>query len=162
MDSDLLELYKKGIKTKEDIEEDYKKRLEEKNRIKNEILLKTGLLCLRLTEDYFRETRYILSKREAEEGETVEIKYKRRELDNNIDIGSFVIDDDNRKYYRIIQLTDNDVPKTHCFVDMNTGIVYKARNSTSANKKLAWNIDECIRVADWRGYYLNEDPKIGE
>jgi hypothetical protein len=45
---------------------------------------------------------------------------------------------------------------------MNTGIVYKPRNSTSANKKLAWDIDECIRVADWRGYYLNEDPKIGE
>jgi hypothetical protein len=162
MDSDLLELYKKGIKTKEDIEVDYKSRLEEKERVERMILLKTGLLCLRLTEDYFRETRYILSKMEAEGGETLEIKYKRRELDNNIDIGSFVIDDDNRKYYRILQLTDTDVPKTHCFVDMKTGIVYKPRNSTTANKKLAWDIDECIRVADWRGYYLNEDPKIGE
>lgn len=162
MDSDLLELHKKGIKTKEDIEADYKRRLEEKNRVQNMILLKTGLLCLRLTEDYFRETRYILSKMEAENGETIEIKYKKRELDNNIDIGSFVIDDDNRKYYRVLQLTDTDVPKTHCFVDMKTGIVYKPRNSTTANKKLAWDIDECIRLADWRGYYLNEDPKIGE
>lgn len=160
MDSDLLELYKKGIKTKEDIEVDYNGRLEEKNRIKNIILLKTGLLCLRLTGDYFRETRYILDRRESEEGETIEIKYKKRELDNNLDIGSFVIDGDSKKYYRILQLTDTDVPKTHCFVDINTGIVYKPRNSTSANKKIAWDIDECIRVADWRGYYLNQDPKI--
>jgi hypothetical protein len=161
MDSDLLELYKKGIKTKEDIEVDYKSRLEERDRVKNMILLKTGLLCLKLTNDYFRETRYILSRRELEEGETIEIKYKKRELDNNLDIGSFVIDDDNKKYYRILQLTDSDSPKTHCFIDMNSGIVYKPRSSTSANKKIAWDIDECIRVADWRGYYLNEDPKIG-
>ena len=71
MDSDLLELYKKGIKTKEDIDADYKSRLEEKERVKNMILLKTGLLCLKLTEDYLRETRYILSRRELEEGETI-------------------------------------------------------------------------------------------
>lgn len=162
MDSDLLELYKKGIKTKEDIEEDYKRRLEERNLVKNQILLKTGLLCLKLTRDYFRETRYILGRREQEEGETLEIKYKKRELDNNLDIGSFVIDDDNKKYYRVIQLTDTDTPKTHCFIDMNTGTVYKPRSSTTANKKLAWDLDECLRVADWRGYYLNEDPKIGD
>lgn len=162
MDSDLLELYKKGVKTKEDIEADYKRRLEKKNLIKNKILLKTGLLCIKLTKDYFRETLYILNRRELEEGETIEIKYKKRELENNLDIGSFVIDNDSKKYYRILQLTDTDVPKTHCFVDINTGIVYKPRNSTSANKKIAWSIDECIRVADWRGYYLNKDPEIGD
>lgn len=159
MDSDLLELYKKGIKTKKDIEEDYRNRLEEKSNTKNKILLKTGILCLKLIKDYFRESHYILNRRELEEGETIEIKYKKRELENNLDIGSFIIDENNSKYYKILQLTESNTPKIHCFIDKNSGIVYKPRNSVSANKKIFWDIDECIRVADWRGYYLNEDQK---
>ena len=135
---------------------------DDQEKIKNKNLLKIGLLCIKLTEDYFRENRYILSKREIDEGETFEIKYKKRELENNLDIGSFIIDSDNKKYHRVFQLTANDEPKIHCFVDKVSCIVYKPRNSTSANKKLGWDIDECIRVADWRGYYLNKDPEIGD
>jgi hypothetical protein len=158
MDSDLLDLYKKGIKTKEEIEEDYQRRLEEVEKFKQTIYFKTGLLCLALTKDYRRESYWILQRTIEEEGESLDSKYKKRELDNNLDLGSFIIDADNRKYFKILQITEDDEPKVHAFVDFTDGKVYKARGSASANRKLGWDIDLCVRVADWRGFYLNKDP----
>ena len=69
------------------------------------------------------------------------------------------IDDNNRKYYRVLQLTDDDDCKAHCFVDMFDGRVYKPRTQTTANKKYWWDLDECLKIADCHGYYLNKDPE---
>lgn len=158
MDADLLDLFNKGIKTKEEIEEDYQQRLVEKERIKKLLLLKTGLLCIKLTNDYRRESYWILDRLEKQNGESIDTKYKRRELDNNLDLGAFFMDIDNRKYYKIYQVTEDDEPKVHAFVDFIDGKVYKPRSSSSANRTLGWDIDLCLNVADWRGYYLNKDP----
>tara|TARA_B100000902_G_C26616005_1_gene577472 strand:- start:64 stop:546 length:483 start_codon:yes stop_codon:yes gene_type:complete len=155
MDDDLLRLYEEGIKTLEDIKVDYAARLAARKYRPEEVLLKTGLLCLKLTENYFAEQNYIVDKEEDQ----VKKKFKKRELDNNYNIGSFVIDDNNRKYYRVLQLTDDDDCKTHCFVSMIDGVVYKPRSQTAANKKVSWDLNECLKLADWRGFYLNPDPK---
>jgi|TARA_B100001094_G_scaffold132279_1_gene128131 hypothetical protein len=155
MDDDLLRLYEEGIKTLDDIKVDYAARLSARQYQPDEVLLKTGLLCIKLTENYFAEQTYIADKEE----DPVKKKFKRRELDNNYNIGSFVIDDNNRKYYRVLQLTDDDDCKTHCFVGMTDGVVYKPRSQTAANKKVTWDLNECLKLADWRGFYLNPDPK---
>tara|TARA_B100001250_G_C19190955_1_gene525125 strand:- start:43 stop:525 length:483 start_codon:yes stop_codon:yes gene_type:complete len=155
MDDDLLRLYEDGIKTLDDIKVDYAARLAARKYRPEEVLLKTGLLCLKLTENYFAEQKYIADKEEDE----VKKKFKKRELENNYNIGSFIIDDNNRKYYRVLQLTDDDDCKTHCFVGMEDGVVYKPRSQTAANRKVKWDLNECLRLADWRGFYLNLDPK---
>ncbi len=155
MDDDLLQLYRQGIKSLDDIKEDYAARLAARKYSPEEVLLKTGLLCIKLTEQYFGEQKYIADK----EGDDKKKKFKKRELENNYNIGSFIIDDDNRKYYRVLQLTDDDDCKAHCFVDMVDGVVYKPRSQTAANKKVMWDLNQCLQVADWRGFYLNPDPE---
>ena len=74
-------------------------------------------------------------------------------------VNEIKIDDNNRKYYRVLQLTDDDDCKAHCFVDMFDGRVYKPRTQTTANKKYWWDLDECLKIADCHGYYLNKDPE---
>jgi len=155
MDDDLLRLYEDGIKTLGDIKEDYAARLAARKYRPEEVLLKTGLLCIKLTEQYFGEQKYIADK----ESDDKKRKFKKRELENNYNIGSFIIDDNNRKYYRVLQLTDDDDCKTHCFVGMVDGVVYKPRSQTAANKKITWDLNQCLRTADWRGFYLNPDPE---
>ena len=60
---------------------------------------------------------------------------------------------------KIVQILDEDEYKLHAFVGFADGVVYKPRNDHSANRKLGWDLDLCIRVCDWRGFYLNKDPK---
>ena len=56
-------------------------------------------------------------------------------------------------------MTDDDDCKTHCFIGMTDGVVYKPKSQKTANKKVSWDLNECLRLADWRGFYLNPDPK---
>ena len=155
MDDDLLQLYRQGIKSLDDIKEDYAARLAARVYKPEEVMQKTGLLCLRLTREYFRVQHHIAD----HEDDATKKKFMKRELDNNYNIGSFIIDDNNRKYYRVLQLTDDDDCKAHCFVDMFDGRVYKPRTQTTANKKYWWDLDECLKIADCHGYYLNKDPE---
>ena len=155
MDDDLLQLYRQGIKSLDDIKEDYAARLAARVYKPEEVMQKTGLLCLRLTREYFRVHHHIAD----HEDDATKKKFMKRELDNNYNIGSFIIDDNNRKYYRVLQLTDDDDCKAHCFVDMVDGRVYKPRTQTTANKKYWWDLDECLKIADCHGYYLNKDPE---
>ena len=124
------------------------------------ILLKCGLLCLKLTNDYRAHTKFILDRREKQEGLTPSMEFKRREMNNSLDIGSFILDNHSKKYHRIYQINDSDGLDLHALVDNSTGIVYKPKSNGYANKNLSWDINQCIRVADWRGYYLNADPVI--
>lgn len=128
--------------------------------LKEKYLNKVGMLCIALTKDYRRETLWMLDRIESQEGESLETKFKRREVNNNFEIGAFVIDISNRKYFKICRIDDEGELHTHAFVSFEDGTVYKPKTETTANKALGWDIDECIRVADWRGYYLNKDPKI--
>ena len=120
MDDDLLQLYRQGIKSLDDIKEDYAARLAARQYQPEEVMLKTGLLCLRLTKEYFRVHHHIAD----HEDDAKKKKFMKRELENNYNIGSFFIDDNNRKYYRVLQLTDDDDCKAHCFVGMTDGRVY--------------------------------------
>ncbi len=124
---------------------------------KENILLKVGLLCLSLTNDYIKENTRILQKNIRNGINVTDNKLRLKELENCLEIGSFIIDE-TKKYYKIMQITDEDDLKLHCFVDINTSLVYKPQNQNSPSKKISFDIDHCIKIADWRGYYLKNVP----
>lgn len=119
------------------------------------ILLKVGFLCLRLTKNYFNEVSNIAKKQIRDNINVRDNKFKLKELENYLELGSFFIEE-TRKYYKINQFTDESDLKVHCFVDKENGLVYKPMNRNSPNKKKMHQIDKCIECADWRGYYLSD------
>jgi len=123
------------------------------------VLNKSGLLCLKLTSHYRNQTKFILSRKEQAEGETLEVKLRKKQLNKNLDLGSFLLDTSGTKYYRIYHYNE-DGHILHAVIDSDTGTVYKPNSNGYLNKNLSWDIDQCIRVADWKGYYLNADPVV--
>jgi hypothetical protein len=119
------------------------------------ILLKTGFLCLKLTKNYFNEVSSIAKKLIRDNIDVRSNKFKLKELDNYLELGSFFIEE-TKKYYKVYQFTDESDSKIHCFVDKESGLVYKPLNRNSPNKRRVYEIDKCILHADWRGYYLND------
>lgn len=122
------------------------------------ILIKSGLLCIKLTKDYYSHNKFLLDRLEQDESNSQKVKFKRREMKNNLEIGAFILDTTGKRYYRIYQLDDCDSYSLHCIIDSTTGIVFKPKSDGYPNKGISWNIDECIRVADCGGNYLNLDP----
>lgn len=65
-----------------------------------------------------------------------------------------------RKYYKIVQVTvtANDThTSVHCFVDKNTGDVYKPAGWAAPAKGVRFNIlrdMDILQNADWAGSYL--------
>jgi hypothetical protein len=65
-----------------------------------------------------------------------------------------------KKFHKIIFYyeTENDVHQsTHCFIDRNTGDVYKAASYAQPAKGIRYNIlrdMDILRNADWAGGYL--------
>ncbi len=127
---------------------------------KRAVLNKVGLLCLALNRDYRRENLWRISRIEASEGESLETKFKKREINNNLEIGSFVIDCEkrNKKYFKICRIDDEIELIPHAFVDFTTSRVHRVKGK-SADKTVHWDLDECIRICDWQGFYLNKDPQ---
>jgi hypothetical protein len=127
---------------------------------KREILNKVGLLCLALNKDYRRETLWRLTRIEETQGETLETKFMRRGLENSLEIGAFVIDCEkrNKKYFKICRIDDEYEFVPHAFVDFTTSRVHRVKGK-NADKSVHWDLDDCIRLCDWRGYYLNKDPE---
>lgn len=125
--------------------------------LKKQILLNVGLLCINLTKDYFKENERIFNKLIRDGFDVKDNKLRLKELQNCLEIGSFVIDE-NSKYYKVMQIMDDDSFKTHCFVDINTGELYKPQNQNSPNKKRTFDLKQCIKISDWRGHYLKNVP----
>ena len=65
-----------------------------------------------------------------------------------------------RKYHKIQQMDSNGERTTHCFVDKETGQVFKPASHKSPNKTVRYDLsnDEsralCFQRADWSGDYL--------
>ena len=60
---------------------------------KNKLLSKVGLLCIKLTSDYRRDTLWKLSRIiDQTGGSSKDIELKKKELETNFDIGSFIVE----------------------------------------------------------------------
>lgn len=147
-------LLEQGIKTLEEIEEDIEReRLEKESEVEN-ILSKVKELCSRLTADYYRDNIKSCKKLISNEIDLKSNKLKLKELNNYKNDELFSIDT-GRKYHKIIRV-DQEEPDAHCFVDIYNGEVYPPQTQTSPNKKRSYDLDKCISIADWRGYYLKD------
>ena len=63
---------------------------------------------------------------------------------------------EGRKYLKVVQVT-NIQHFAHCFIDRNTGDVYKAASYAQPAKGIRYNIlrdMDILRNADWAGGYL--------
>lgn len=114
-----------------------------------------NLLCSSLKKDYIRETKRF-STRMIRSNVNVE-KYEQILKDIEDDKINFIVDEGN-KYYKIIQTLPENNSKVHCFVDIDNGEVYKPKSSTSPSKQVSFNLEKCIKICDWRGYYLKNVP----
>lgn len=65
-----------------------------------------------------------------------------------------------KKYLKVIMVEDDRSRSVHCFVDKNTGDVYKSASWKSPAKGVRFNLlddasrDNCYRNCDWSGGYL--------
>ena len=93
---------------------------------KGAILNKVGLLCLALNRDY-EENLWRISRIEASEGESLGDKVQEEEINNNLEIGSFVVDCEKRNkkaILRSVRIDDEARLIPHAFVDFTTSRVH--------------------------------------
>lgn len=111
-------------------------------------------LCASLKRDYVRETERFSTRLIKSNVDVEKHQQRLKEIEN--DEINFIIDEGN-KYYKIVQVFP-DKSKVHCFVDIDSGEVYKPHSSTYPCKKISFNLERCIKICDWRGYYLKDVP----
>lgn len=127
------------------------KRVLELQRIQN-IIDNTQKLCDHLNKDYCNETLRI-SSRLISSGVDIE---KNKTIIENINSGNFpkFRYEEGKKYYKIIQEISSKKSNTYCFIDMETGELYKPATSSSPYKNKVYDLEEIILLADWRGNYF--------
>ena len=119
----------------------------------------TVLLCEVLRTNY--QSSAIQRHRDSiEKGELVE--YHRKEIDKLCEgegIAAFEINK-GRKYYKIVMKERSGNGSVHCFVDMNSGAVYKPASFNSPAKGIRYYLlddtsrETLLRRAEYSGGYL--------
>ena len=88
-------------------------------------------------------------------------EYHRQQIDKlceGEDVADFYIDT-LRKYYKIV-MSNRNQKSVHCFIDKETGDVFKSASWKSPAKGVRFNLlddnsrEECYRRADWTSSYL--------
>jgi hypothetical protein len=88
-------------------------------------------------------------------------EYHRQQIDKlceGEDVADFYIDT-LRKYYKIV-MSNRNQKSVHCFIDKETGDVFKSASWKSPAKGVRFNLlddnsrEECYRRADWASSYL--------
>ena len=65
-----------------------------------------------------------------------------------------------KKYHKVVMVTPQGNRSVHCFVDKQTGDVYKASSWSKPAKGIRYNLldeesrERCLMVSDWAGGYL--------
>lgn len=79
--------------------------------------------------------------------------------DGTYDFGYEYEIEEGRKYYKVIMIARGS-KSVHCFVDKQTGDVYKSASWKSPAKGIRYNLldavsrEQCYRRASWSGSYL--------
>ncbi len=79
--------------------------------------------------------------------------------DGTYDFGYEFVIEEGKKYYKVIMIA-NGSRSVHCFVDKQTGDVYKSASWKSPAKGIRYNLldavsrEKCYRSLDWAGRYL--------
>lgn len=129
----------------------------------NKVLDYAQLLCEVLRTNY--QSYAIESHRNAiyaaDAGDTWSVNYHKQQIDKLCEgegVYEFYIDT-LRKYYKVV-MNDENQSHSHCFIDKETGDVFKSASWKSPAKGVRFNLlddnsrEECYRRADWAGSYL--------
>lgn len=123
-------------------------------------VLKNTHLLIEALKDNYRQYSIRGHQRSAERGESVEyhlrcideLKNGKTDVDYEIEIG--------KKYHKVIMITSGFSRSVHCFIDKNTGEVYKSASWKAPAKGVRFDLriieqrEWLFENADWSGGYL--------
>ena len=125
-----------------------------------ECVLKNTLLLIEALKDNYREYSIRGHQRSVERGESVEYHQQRiDELKNGILPIDYVIES-GKKYHKVVMIDAGSSRSVHCFIDKNTGEVYKSASWKSPAKGVRYDLrliadrEWLFENADWSGGYL--------
>jgi hypothetical protein len=125
-----------------------------------ENVYKNTLLLIEALKDNYRQYSIRGHQRSAERGEGVE--YHLRKVDE-LKSGKCDIDytiETGKKYHKVILVNGGGSRSVHCFIDKNTGEVYKSATWKSPAKGVRYDLrlikdrEYLLENADWSGGYL--------
>jgi len=125
-----------------------------------ENVYKHTLLLIEALKDNYRQYSIRGHQRSSEKGENVE--YHLRKVDE-LKSGKCDIDytvETGKKYHKVILVNGGGSRSVHCFIDKNTGEVYKSATWRSPAKGVRYDLrlikdrEYLLENADWSGSYL--------
>ena len=125
-----------------------------------ENVYKNTLLLIEALKDNYRQYSIRGHQRSSEKGENVE--YHLRKVDE-LKSGKCDIDytvETGKKYHKVILVNGGGSRSVHCFIDKNTGEVYKSATWISPAKGVRYDLrlikdrEYLLENADWSGGYL--------
>ena len=125
-----------------------------------ENVYKNTLLLIEALKDNYRQYSIRGHQRSSEKGENVE--YHLRKVDE-LKSGKCDIDytvETGKKYHKVILVNGGGSRSVHCFIDKNTGEVYKSATWKSPAKGVRYDLrlikdrEYLLENADWSGGYL--------
>ena len=125
-----------------------------------ENVYKNTLLLIEALKDNYRQYSIRGHQRSAERGENVEhhlrkvdeLKSGKCDIDYTVETG--------KKYHKVILVNGGGSRSVHCFIDKNTGEVYKSATWKSPAKGVRYDLrlikdrEYLLENADWSGGYL--------
>ena len=123
-----------------------------------ENVYKNTLLLIEALKDNYREYSIRGHQRYVERGESVEYHQQRiDELKNGILPLDYVIES-GKKYHKVIMIDGGSSRSVHCFIDKNTGELYKSQSWKSPAKGVRYDL-RLIKDREW--LFANADWSAG-
>jgi len=125
----------------------------------------TKLLCSALVDDFkhysiksnYRHLQTSILDRDLPSVEYLQERIKEYRDDEHL--YEYIVES-GKKYHKVIMVTPQGNRSVHCFVDKETGDVYKAASWSKPAKGIRFNLldeesrERCLMVSDWAGGYL--------
>jgi hypothetical protein len=123
-------------------------------------VLKNTHLLIEALKDNYRQYSIRGHQRSVERNESLEYHQQRiDELRNGILPIDYVIES-GKKYHKVIMIDGGSSRSVHCFIDKNTGELYKSSSWKSPAKGVRYDLrliadrEYLLKNADWSGGYL--------
>jgi hypothetical protein len=125
-----------------------------------ENVYKNTLLLIEALKDNYRE--YAIRGHQKFVNDADNQEYHQRKIDE-LKSGKYDIDytiETGKKYHKVILVSSGNSRSVHCFIDKNTGEVYKSATWKSPAKGVRYDLriieqrEYLLKNADWSGGYL--------
>ena len=123
-------------------------------------VLKNTYLLIEALKDNYREYAIRGHQRSFERGESVEYHQQRIDELKNGDCSIDYVIESGKKYHKVVMIDAGSSGSVHCFIDKNTGEVYKSASWKSPAKGVRYDLrliedrEWLFENADWAGGYL--------